>query len=98
MKDSEVIQKLINEVVTQRIAFKALLGVLATRFAPGQAMEENARLIKEWEETYRSIRPAEAAAFAAAWHLPLSANLQADLGLGPEFEAWFRRETGEGRE
>jgi len=95
MKDSEVIQKLINEVVTQRIAFKALLGVLAGRFDPQHPLEENARLIQEWDEVYRRIRPAEAAQFARNWALPLSAGLQADLGLGPDFEAWFRRQTGE---
>ena len=95
MKDSEVIQKLINEVVSQRIAFKALLGVLASRFDPDHTLEENARLIEEWDELYRRIRPAEAAQFARNWALPLSANLQADLGLGPDFEEWFRRQAGD---
>ena len=51
MKDSEVIQKLINEVVSQRIAFKALLGVLANRFDPDHPLEENARLIEEWDNS-----------------------------------------------
>jgi hypothetical protein len=95
MKDSDLIQKLINEVVSQRIAFKALLGVLAARFDPENPMGENLKLIEEWERIYQDIRPAESASFAKKWGLPLSVNLQADLGLGAEFEAWFRRQAGD---
>jgi len=95
MNDSEVIQRLINEVVSQRIAVRALLGLLAGRFDPEHPREEHARLVEEWDEIYRRIRPAEAAQFARQWALPLAASVQADLGLGPEFEEWFRRQAGD---
>lgn len=95
MNERELLQKLVTEVVSQRMMLKALgwaVAGLQNPENPDKAYEELADLLAR---CYEKIRSLEVEGIAKEWGLPLSAEMQADLGPGTEFQEWFRRQLGE---
>jgi len=88
----EVVQKLVEEVVIQRVMFRVLLGILACRLNPEDPEAEMKALKENLHEGYRAVFADTAATLAADWGLPAPANLEPDLGPNSEFEAWLKRQ------
>jgi hypothetical protein len=95
MNQADIVQKLINEVVTQRGMLYSLLDVLAVQLDPDDPDERRQKLVDAWVASYKLHRPHVEAEMAANWGIPLSQESQLDQGPGPEFDAWLRRGLGE---
>lgn len=94
MSQDEIIQKLVQETMMQRVMIRSLVAMLAAHLHPGSPQEALDKMSSEWVEMYQEMRLPILAEMAEDFGLPLAPRIQADL-MPAEFVSWLRRETGD---